>query len=149
MSRRTWCSVFDRTKLARRKKDFNDLVEFALRMEVDDDSSDDDSSDDDSSFGSSDGSVVYDTLLAFGELYLEQLEHNNRPISHDIVYGRRLRIEDFSDSECLIDFRFRKNDLQTVADALWPRLKPFLNDNKEHISLENKYHAPYETILLV
>jgi hypothetical protein len=58
-------------------------------------------------------------------------------------------IADFSDDVCDLDFRFAKSDLQDIADQLWPRLSPFLGNDKDKILVANRYSAPYETCFLV
>jgi hypothetical protein len=66
-----------------------------------------------------------------------------------LVFGQKKVISDFCYSQCHLNFRFRKTDLQDVADQLWPRLEPFLKGAKEKLILENRYTAPYETCLLL
>lgn len=70
-------------------------------------------------------------------------------LNHRIEFGRRVIIADFCESECITHFRFRKLDLQAMADQLWPRLSIFLGPNRENITLQNRYHAPFETCLLL
>ena len=48
-----------------------------------------------------------------------------------------------------MDFRFRKDDLQEIADSLWPKLKPFLEGTRGKIMVQNQYQCPYETGLLL
>lgn len=69
--------------------------------------------------------------------------------NHRIDFGRRLLIADFGDSECISHFRFRKADLQAVANQLWPRLSVFLGPNRDDLTLDNRYHAPFETCFLI
>jgi hypothetical protein len=66
-----------------------------------------------------------------------------------IHFGQRLTISDFNDAQCLDEFRFRKEDLQLVADSLWPKIGLFLNGGRERIVMDNHYTAPYETCLLL
>jgi DDE superfamily endonuclease len=66
-----------------------------------------------------------------------------------IQFGQRLLISDFNDAQCVDEFRFRKEDLQLVADSLWPKIGLFLDGDKERIVVDNYYTAPYETCLLL
>ena len=72
------------------------------------------------------------------------------PIEQEIEWGRRLLIQDISESEAITEFRFRKEHLQAIANLLWPRISHFIEGNQQSIKLQNGYRAPYETgILLV
>ena len=58
------------------------------------------------------------------------------------------RIDDFSESDCLMYFRFLKVDLKIVAEQLWPRLSPYLNSfDQARIYVGDRYVAHYETCL--
>jgi hypothetical protein len=50
-----------------------------------------------------------------------------------------LKISDLDDSKALLDFRFRKDDLQEIADSLWPKLEPFLEGTRNKINIQNQY----------
>jgi hypothetical protein len=60
-----------------------------------------------------------------------------------------LKISNLDDSKALLDFRFRKDDLQEIADSLWPKLEPFLEGTHDKIMVQNQYQCPYETGLLL
>jgi hypothetical protein len=65
-----------------------------------------------------------------------------------ILFGQTKRIDDFSDSDCLMYFRFLKVDLKIVAEQLWPRLSPYLNSiDQSRILVGDRYVAHYETCL--
>jgi hypothetical protein len=59
-----------------------------------------------------------------------------------------LKISDLDDSKALLDFRFCKDDLQEIADSLWPKLKPFLEGTRDKIMVQNQFQCPYETGIL-
>jgi hypothetical protein len=48
-----------------------------------------------------------------------------------------LKISDLDDSKALLDFRFCKDDLQEIADSLWPKLEPFLEGIRDRIKAGN------------
>jgi nuclease HARBI1 len=58
-------------------------------------------------------------------------------------------IQDYNDSKCLSHFRFRKNELQLLANLLWPRLQNHLHGNRDGTLCTNGYRVPYETGLLI
>ena len=65
------------------------------------------------------------------------------------IMPKSLRIADLDESECMHDFCFQKDDLQEIADLLWPKLDMFLTgDNKDRIQCAN-FTCPYETGLLL
>ena len=63
--------------------------------------------------------------------------------------AKPLLIADLDESKCLDYFRFRKPDLQDIADRLWPKLGMLLTGNKDKIRCANRYSCPYETGLLL
>jgi hypothetical protein len=67
----------------------------------------------------------------------------------DFECGRPMSISDLSESICASDFCFRKDNLQIVADLLWPRLNVFLQGERDDIKVENGYHTSYETGFLI
>jgi hypothetical protein len=66
-----------------------------------------------------------------------------------IQFGQRLTISNLNDAQCLDEFCFWKEDLQLVADSLWPKVGLFLTGDRERIVVDNHYTAPYETCLLL
>jgi hypothetical protein len=48
-----------------------------------------------------------------------------------------------------LDYRFRKQEIQEIADKLWPRMEAYFDGTKEKIRCTNGYSAPFETMLLV
>jgi hypothetical protein len=125
------------------------------RYAVDDDmsdSSESNSSSDESSMSDIDDN--FDTMnvivrpaiqqvLVYGSFIYGKIEDES------INFNQRRTIQDFTCSECVNDFRFRKEHLQDLSHKLWPRLSPFLGDNRDHLILQNRYTAPFETCLLV
>ncbi len=165
MSLRTWNTSYERRKL---KSDINalqDLIEGVTLQLDDDDVSEcyDDqfmslssSSKSLSSFPSMELSLCSESTdeldfvetstqhtLIWANRICRQIQNDN------INFGQRLWIVDFSDSECILHFRFRKVDLQAFADQLWTRISPFLGPRKENPTLQNCYHAPFESCLLL
>jgi hypothetical protein len=63
--------------------------------------------------------------------------------------AKPLLITDLDESKSLDYFRFRKADLQVIADLLWPKLGMFLTGDKDEIQCANRYSCPYETGLLL
>ena len=96
-----------------------------------------------------------DTSLDTIDMVLEDVafEHNrlmagveDEAIDFDLPL---LRIADISESDCILEFRFRKTHLQLVANLLWSRLEPFLEGDREQVRCQNRYTCPYETGLLL
>jgi len=60
-------------------------------------------------------------------------------------------LEDFNESQCILDFRFRKEELREIMDGLYPRMILFFNENStyESIKCENRYVCPFETGFLI
>ena len=58
-------------------------------------------------------------------------------------------INSLSEDDAVLHFRFRKADLQDVANRLWPRLTEYLGDNPERVAVINRYNMPYETLFLL
>jgi len=61
------------------------------------------------------------------------------------------QLENFTDSDCILDFRFRKDELFDIMAALYPRMIIFFPDGStyEKIKCENKYVCPFETGFLL
>lgn len=162
MSLRSWNTAYERNQLQR---DFHNLhvlirhasVELLVSQDEDDFDEDDvssfSSSDDSMSSLSSMDSSMDDELdlveTATGQVLISAHRILAQVQNENIVFGRRLCIADFSDSQCISHFRFRKVDLQSFADQLWPRISPFLGPNRENLTLQNRYHAPFETCLVI
>ena len=64
-----------------------------------------------------------------------------------IEFNRRLTLADFNESQCIVHFRFRKQDLILLAAELWPRLG--LEGTYERIDCIHGYTCPFETALLI
>jgi hypothetical protein len=58
-------------------------------------------------------------------------------------------LDNVFDSVCISDFRFRKDNLQKIADGLWPLMNVYLLGEKDDIKVENGYQTTYETGFLV
>lgn len=164
MSLRYWNSVGERARLDR----LIYISEYAVMLECNKD--DDDSSvvswmslDSFDSFESfdSDGSVDSfasdvseesdDLVDMIVEGTIEYAKFVYQPIiDEDIDFeAPPLRIADLDESKCISDFRFRKQELQEIADRLWPKLGMLLDGDKESIKCSYKYQCPYETGLLL
>lgn len=150
MSRRRWSSSLERRRLNASTALFQGIVEYAMLTAneiYDEGSSSSDESDDRTE------NVVptaYDLILPMAKNLLQQANRVFRPLEDETIqFGQRKIIAAFTESECVTDFRFRKEDLQIAANELWPRLSPFLGADKNDIVLENRYHSPYETCFLV
>ena len=171
MSLRQWNSVAERARLQR----YVLLAEMMLEEEEDDDSSDDDSSGE----VPMDVEIIVDQELSFIDIDNNDMDDNDyeeeegdkeddtvnhvirgtmaysdfiyQPILDETIDFTRppLKISDLDDSKALLDFRFRKVDLQEIADSLWPKLEPFLGGTLDKIMVQNQYQCPYETGLLL
>ena len=150
MSLRQWNSVAERVRLQR----YVLLAEMMLEEEEVGDSSDDDSE----ASGGMDMEMefIIDQELSFitdidnnadeegeGDEEHDTVDHVIRstmaysnfiycPMLDGLIdFTRRpLKISDLDDSKDLLDFRFCKDDLQEIADSLWPKLEPFLEGTR-------------------
>jgi hypothetical protein len=85
----------------------------------------------------------FDQILPVAKNLFQQANRVLKSLEDETInFGQKKTVADFTDSECVSDFRFRKVDLQHLANELWPRLSPFLGDDKNNLLLENRYHAP-------
>jgi len=81
---------------------------------------------------------------------LDVIEHQVQAIYEPIIDDDidflvpKTMIKDFNDSQCQLEFQFRKSDLQRTADFLWPYIEPYLDGTCDNLLLENRYRAPYE-----
>ena len=82
------------------------------------------------------------TLLQHAEVY-KTIEDTS------IEFGRRLTVENFNESQCLMHFWFKKLHLIKVLDALWPRLQEFVRGTRDCIECVHRYKCPYETAMLI
>jgi hypothetical protein len=153
MSLRRWNTALERGTLKDTITLFQGIVEYAVLEDAADD-------DDGVSVSSALSSVdeqnedevtsAFDLILPVATSIFQQANQVFQTLEDETIhFGQRKTIADFTESECVSDFRFRKDDLQHVANELWPRLSPFLGEDKNNLVLENHYHAPYETCLLV
>jgi len=175
MSRRYWNSVGERKRLAEmirvagirleesseEDEDIEALIDEGAQYDSEEtDLSDEDLHMDDSTLSSvaMDVSGGVDTTMETvdtADLLVEtvRLEGNRiwAPMEDpNIDWGRPLlRIADVEEATSDLEFRFRKNHLQQIADALWDRLSLFLDGDKEDVSCSNRYHCPYETGFLL
>jgi DDE superfamily endonuclease len=131
----------------RRFEIFNETFSKVLQRAKDHYLSDSDSDSD------SDDSSQFQPNPYLAQLYAlfdvgERLEAQQRVLLEDITidFGIVKTIDDFSEYECYNYFRFLKQDLQVVANLLWPRLSPYLqSEDPEKIYVGNRYVAHYET----
>lgn len=153
MSRRFFSSCEDRRKLNQINNLFslvmvqqitqsnNDTSDSDAYSSADSDDSETDNEDNDNNF------LAVATGLALTAI---QQQHRTMNILEDegIEFQQNKTIDDFSDSDCQMYFRFLKCDLQATAIMLWPRLSPYLNSvNPAIIEVGNRYVTHYETCL--
>jgi DDE superfamily endonuclease len=137
MSRRKWSGSLERRNLSQQQDLFLNVIAQTLLQDDSDDKSDD---------GEMMGVLVQTLHASMVDLH-ERI--NGTLEDPTIVWGQKKTIEDFSDMECQINFRFRKDNLQDFADCLWPRILGFLQGHRESIVVSNRYTAPYETCFLL
>ena len=82
------------------------------------------------------------------------MQHQHQRISvniHDpnIEWGRQLRLQDISNSECIDNCRMRRDNLQHMFGVLWPKMRLHLEGHLESIRCANRYTVCYETGFLV
>jgi hypothetical protein len=58
-------------------------------------------------------------------------------------------IADMSPTECVNEFRFRKEHLHILANRLWIKMQPHLHGNYDRIRVKNRYTLPFETCLML
>lgn len=156
MSLQTWNTVAERGRLERHKQQVMKFLQYIcvrrhFQMNFDDVSSMSSESWSDES-GSSDSTMgrLHNAAMEQVRLYLDHYNYVHRRFQDDsIEFGQKKVIDDFNESECLHDFRFRPEHLHELVEALWPRLSPFLQGVEGKIVVENRYTAPFETCLLV
>ena len=85
------------------------------------------------------------TLATIGQ-YVEV----NKPIEDtSINFCLRKKIDDFNESQCILEFRFKKAHLHHLLNSIWPRISPYLKGTKESLKCINGYRCPYETAFLI
>ena len=103
-----------------------------------------------SSSSSDDGSLIDAAVSNAIDKWLEVYGRVHLPIEvPGVVWGRRLLVDDLTEAEAVLHFRFRKPDLQLVVDQLWGRLAPFLQGPRDNIQVKGRYTTPYETGMLL
>jgi hypothetical protein len=160
MSLRAWTSSEDRRRLIKLKGAFVAVLA-SLQLETLSqieklalEDNDNDDNDDQFVQGYDEGEyfvqdAVSTVLVPLGGLVQQQTNRVHRPLEDDsIQFGMMKTINDFSDSDCQLYFRFLKVDLLNIANQLWPRLSPYLQSlNSNRIEVGNRYIAHYETCL--
>ena len=143
MSRRRRNSVEDRRKLQKIDHLFFTALEQAHALRISEQQTFENDSDSDQSMDcylQVEENIYLPTLIAIAEI--AKMQHSRvYAILEDttIEFGQTKTIDDFSDSDSQMYFRFLKADLKIVAQQLWPRLSPFLNsDNPERIPVGNR-----------
>ena len=150
MSRRIWNSVEDRRKLAQVDRLFQDVFDRARAHHISHQNDYDFDSDLDQSMDDDDNVNVYSHVLReVSNIATHQYNRVHNVLEDDTIeFGQTKTIADFNESDCIMYFRFLKEDLEIVAQQLWPRLSEFLNsDNQEIIQVGGSYTAHYETCL--
>jgi hypothetical protein len=120
------------------------------KIYVEDDDDDDDDTDELMSIrsDSSDSSVdtvefVVGKTHAYGSYIYKRFEDTT--IQWDLPPPL---IRDMSESECVNEFRFRKEHLQLLSNKLWTLMMPHLEGTHDCIRVENRYSLPFETCLM-
>ena len=88
--------------------------------------------------------LTLSTLLQHSEVH--------KVIEDDTIhFNQRLLIVNFNEAQCLEHFRFRKNHLIELAEALWPRMLLYLprDSHYDRIKCTNNYRCPFETAILI
>ena len=140
MSRRQWSGTLERRVLSHQQELLLQVIQQSLLQDDSDNSSDDDSDDE-----------LLDAMVHTLFAKVVDLDEQVNGFIEDtsIEWGQKKCIDDFDDSACNINFRFRKNHLKAFTDSLWPRISNYLQGDRERIILSNRYTAPYETCVLV
>ncbi|MDX1903259.1 MAG: transposase family protein [Thermonemataceae bacterium] len=150
MSLRLWNSIEDRKKLLRVNSlfQYTFIAAYRRKRELELEYNSDDDDDDDNNEQTNRNPYV-DPLRVLWVIGYHQRARVLCPIEDDnIVFGQTKTINNFTEHECLLYFRFLKDDLIEVANQLWPRLRIYLNSNDvRRIEVGNKYIAHYETCL--
>jgi hypothetical protein len=98
-----------------------------------------DANDDDSA---STADMIEDALAMVHRLHEEMWQPIENP---NVVWGRRLKIDDLSDAECREHLCFPKNHLADLKNHLWPPIHPHLGDEPtlagKGCSNRNKVHS--------
>ena len=66
-----------------------------------------------------------------------------------VEWGRRLLVEDVTEAEAVLHFRFRKSDLAKLINLLWGRISVYLVGTRDKIVVKQQYTCPYETGMLI
>ena len=64
-----------------------------------------------------------------------------------IVFGRRMKIDDYNESQCLLHFSFRKDHLKDICVLLWSRID--LVGTYDNVVCRHRYKCPFETGILI
>jgi hypothetical protein len=142
MSLRRWNSVSERNKLGRYIINLAELV----AGESDDSSSSSSSNEDSDSSTSSD-----DTVAMVLETTIEYSKFVYQPLVDDSIdfEAPPLLIGDLNEAVSIIDFRFRKQHIQEIADRLWPKLCPLLNGTRDKIKVEILSNCQHELTISI
>jgi nuclease HARBI1 len=135
MSSRRWSTRLERVRL----EQLVQITHFLIDKEENESSDDGDSST---------ASLLGDDAIWITMSY-EAFLNTSTFEAESITFGRRPIIQDFDDSSCISNFRFRKADLQRLADLLWVRLQNNFEGTKDSIEVANRYKVPFETGLLL
>jgi len=88
--------------------------------------------------------VLIDEVIAEASRIFSPMETEDIDFDRPFVW-----IAHVDASTCDLEFRFWKDELQLVANLLWPRMALFLDGTKESITCANRYSCPYETGFLI
>ena len=59
------------------------------------------------------------------------------------------RIDEFNESQCILNFCFQKDQLHEIFDKMWPKFNAILECNKDSVPCDNQYRCHYETGFLI
>jgi nuclease HARBI1 len=101
------------------------------------------------SFLSSDDESIGELILSVNE-YARAIytsDNNNNP---SIYYGEDIEISNLMDDDnTVLEFRFRRDDLETLSECLWNKVKNNLVGNYEKVCIGNRNYMHFETCLLM
>ena len=103
---------------------------------------------------SSDDSMMVDeainTLLQHAARALVDIESGVEDSTINWRQHGGLLIQEVSENDAIVHFRFRQRHLQEMADKLWPRVREYIVGVKASIKFDSgNYSAPYETLPLM
>ena len=97
---------------------------------------------------SDDDSVVLPTVMTVGTI--GQFCEVHKVYTDDTIqFGQMKTLVDFNDTQSLLYFRFKKDDILILINAVWPRLRGYLQGQYDRLRVKNDYRCHFETALLI